>query len=105
MVTMEEPTLVERARRGDQAAFAQLDRLHRAKLTGFCSRFLVQEADREEAVQRTFLRVWRGLERFDGRSSFATWLYKIATNVCLDLLQEAKNIPRESLDDPDNTYL
>lgn len=101
-MTAEEQSLMERARRGDQAAFAQLDRLYRAKLTGFCGRFLVQEADREEAVQRAFLRAWQALERFDGRSSFATWLYKIATNVCLDLLKENQRIPPDSLNDAEN---
>lgn len=101
----EEQSLAERARRGDQEAFAQLDRLYRSKLAGYCSRFLAQEADREEAVQRTFLRVWKGLDHFDGRASFATWLYKIATNVCLDLLKERKRLPMDSLDDSANLFL
>jgi RNA polymerase sigma factor (sigma-70 family) len=104
-VLTEEQNLADRARRGDQEAFTQLDRLYRSKLTGYCGRFLIQEADREEAVQRTLLRAWQGLDRFDGRSSFATWLYKIATNVCLDLLKESKKLPRDSLDDTENTFL
>ena len=101
-MTADELSLIERARTGSRPAFDQLDIRYRAKLGSFCGRFFLQEEDREEAVQRTLLRAWRSLGGFDGRATFATWLYKIATNTCLDLLQERKRIPRESLDDPAN---
>jgi RNA polymerase sigma-70 factor (ECF subfamily) len=59
---------------------------HRAALTGHCYRMLGSAADADDAAQETIVRAWRNLERFEGRSSLKTWLYRIATNVCLDLL-------------------
>jgi RNA polymerase sigma-70 factor, ECF subfamily len=59
---------------------------HRLELTGFCYRMLGSAFEAEDAVQDTFVRAWRAYDRFEGRSSLRSWLYKIATNVCFDLL-------------------
>lgn len=62
----------------------QLER-HRRALTGYCYRMLGSGAEAEDAVQETMLRAWRASDRFEGRASVRTWLFRIATNVCTDM--------------------
>ena len=77
--------------------------LHRAALTGHCYRMLGSAFDAEDAVQETMIRAWKGLHRFDGRSSLKTWLYRIATNVCLDALSSKSRRARPIEEGPVGT--
>src|SRR5215211_9402583 len=79
-----ERQLLAAARRGDEDAYRRLVEPHRRELHAHCYRMLGSVHDADDAVQDAMLRAWRGLRRFEGRSSRRTWLYKIATNTCLD---------------------
>jgi RNA polymerase sigma-70 factor (ECF subfamily) len=72
---------------GDESAFAALTERHRRELHVHCYRMLASFDEAEDAVQETFLNAWRGRAGFEGGSQFRAWLYRIATNVCLDMLR------------------
>src|SRR5881628_3912498 len=76
---------------------------HRTALTGHCYRMLGSAVDADDAVQETMVRAWRSLGRFDGRSSLRTWLYRIATNVCLDALADRSRRARPIEEGPPST--
>src|SRR5437016_12138792 len=69
----------------------------RSGLTGYCYRMLASPFEAEDAVQETLLRAWRGFERFEGRAALRSWLYRIATNVCIDTLKgrERRALPMD----------
>jgi RNA polymerase sigma-70 factor, ECF subfamily len=87
VLTVSERELLEAARRDDDDAFGRLAEPYRTQLYAHCYRMLGSAADAEDALQETLLRAWRALPRFEGRSSVRSWLYKIATNVCLRAIE------------------
>ena len=78
--------LLDAARGGDEEAFRRLIEPHRAELHAHCYRMLGSLHDAEDALQDALLRAWRGLTKFEGRSSLRSWLYTIATNTCLNMI-------------------
>ena len=67
---------------------------YRSALTGYCYRMLGSSFEAEDAVQETLVRAWRGYDKFEGRSAVRSWLYRIATNVCLDMSTSAQRRAR-----------
>ncbi len=87
-MTMDRPDeIVGAAIAGEESVFAALTERHRRELHVHCYRMLASFDEAEDAVQEAFLRAWRSRDSFDGSSLFRAWPYRIATNVCLDMLQ------------------
>ena len=82
----DELELLEAARAGDEDAFGRIVADHRAELFAHCYRMLGSTEDAEDVLQEVLVRAWRGLRKFAGQSSLRTWLYRIATNACLDAI-------------------
>jgi RNA polymerase sigma-70 factor (ECF subfamily) len=85
--SIEERELLEAARRGDREAYGRLVEPYRSPLHAHCYRMLGSVHDAEDALQDTLLRAWRGLHRFEGRSSLRAWLFQIATNASLRVIE------------------
>jgi RNA polymerase sigma-70 factor (ECF subfamily) len=94
------PDLMARARAGDGDAFRVLTEPYRRELQVHCYRMLGSLQDAEDAVQDTFLSAWRALGGFEGRASLRAWLYRIATNQCLDARRAASRRPAKEWDVP-----
>ncbi len=84
--TAQEQELLTAAQAGGEDAFRRLVEQHQGELHAHCYRMLGSVHDAEDALQEALLRAWRALPRFEGRSSLRSWLYKIATNTCLDVV-------------------
>lgn len=92
--------LISRARSGDGEAFRELTEPHVRELQVHCYRMLGSLQDAEDALQDTLLSAWQGLSRFEGRASLRTWLYRIATNRCLDARRTTSRRPAKAWDVP-----
>jgi len=94
-VRVSEDDLLRRARAGDESAFAEIADGFRPELHLHCYRIVGSVQDAEDLVQETLLAAWRGLERFERRASLRSWLYRIATNRCLNALRDRGRRPHE----------
>ncbi len=93
--------LVERAREGDRSAFGQLVDEYKDKIYNYVARMLNDPYEAEDVTQEAFLRAYKSLPRFRGASSFHTWLYRIASNLAIDVVRKRKRQdPTFSLDEP-----
>lgn len=100
MTGTREQEWVAAARRGDQEAFGELVRLYEKRVLALTQRMCGDPEDAAEAAQEAFFAAWQGLKGFRGESSFSTWLYRLASNACVDLLRrEGRRRAAVSLDD------
>jgi len=83
---------------GADSAYAELVRRHHAKVFGLCISMLANQTQAEDAAQEVFLKAYQSLKKFRGTSSFSTWLYRVASNHCLDVLRKESRHRSESLD-------
>src|SRR4051794_17112237 len=97
---MQAGELLSNARAGDHRAFAELTWPHHRELEVHCYRMLGSRQDAEDALQETLVAAWQGLQTFEERASLRTWLYRIATNRCLDARRRARRRPAKAWDVP-----
>lgn len=100
MIDATEAELLRAAQQGDRQAFGRLIREHQRRVRACAVQMLGQGGDSDDAVQETFVRAWRAIDRFDGRSQLSTWLYRICVNVCLNHLRSRKRRDTADISDP-----
>lgn len=104
-MTDDEPGVVEAAQAGDRTALDTLLRLHQPAVYAVCRQMLGNEPEALDAMQDALIAVVRGIRRFDGRSKLSTWIYRIATNACLDEIRRRRRRPIPGLPDDDRAGL
>src|SRR4030067_2155175 len=97
MLDLSDQTLVEKVKKGDYQAFEGLVNRYEGKVYRLSMRMLRNQQDAEDALQEAFLQVHRGLKSFEGRSTFSTWLFRLATNVCLMKIRHRETEPSKLL--------
>lgn len=99
LASLSDDELVVRARGKDVAAFEELLGRHEEKIYRVAMRFTRNETDAQEILQETFLAAWRNLDKFEGKSQFASWLYRVAANAALMLLRSRRRHPQIAVED------
>ena len=100
MTERSEAELLEAAQGGDRRAFSRLVRKHQRRVYACAVQMLGDGGDADDAVQETFMRAWRAIARFDGRSQLSTWLYRVCVNVCLNHIRKRKRHDAADIADP-----
>ena len=98
---MDDAKWVKQAQKGDSTAFEQLVLTHQNQIYRLCFRMVGNAEDAADMVQEAFLKAWRNLDRFQGDAAFSTWLYRLASNCCLDFLRSQKRRPTVSMTSED----
>jgi RNA polymerase sigma-70 factor (ECF subfamily) len=98
LLDVSEDELLESCRRGDVAAFEKLYELHGTRMKSIARNLLGHETDAEDAVQETFLKVYRGAASFRGSAALSTWIYRILVNTCYDALRRRRRRAEDSLE-------
>lgn len=103
-----EKVLVQKLKNGSQEAFNELVEQYSKKLYYLCLKMLQNEKDAEDTVQNVFLKAYLNINKFEGKSSLSTWMYRITVNVCTDLLRKRKKeaiVPLYNTDSDENEYI
>jgi RNA polymerase sigma-70 factor (ECF subfamily) len=100
MTTESEQLVLEKARAGDRKAFGELVRLHHKRMWKVALHLLGTASEADDVVQETFLRAFRAIDRFDGRSELSTWLYRIVVNLSLNAMRSRKRNAAVDIGDP-----
>ena len=100
MTEPSEAELLAAAQEGDKRAFGRLVRMHQRRVYACAAKMLGDGGDADDAAQETFVRAWRALARFDGRSQLSTWLYRVCVNVCLNHIRKRKRHDASDIGDP-----